>query len=150
MATYPTTGVESVGAFVPRAQGLDNVFVYEELFDLSDLIPVVIANADIINLISLPANHVILATSLHVDVAGTKDASTFTLQLRHGTTAIGPAVDVTTDEGYGHGGATTYALPASPGASAVTVNLVAVVSGGNAVATLNPKVKVKMLVCDMS
>lgn len=148
MATYPTTGVESVGAFVPMAQGRDNVFVYEETFDLSELIPVVIANADIINLITLPASYAILATSLETVTAGTDDATTFTLQLRYTTTAIGPAVSCVA-EGIGLGGATTYSLPAVPGA-AVAINLVAVVSGGNAVALTNPVVKVKMLVCDMS
>lgn len=149
MATLPSSSsaLSTVSA-KRRAQG-KAPFVVEHEFDLNELLDAVIANADVINLFQIPANHMVLGSAQQVKTAGTKDATTFTLQLRFGTTAIGAALDATTDEGIAVGGATTYALPITVGTSAVYCNLVAVVSGGNALATLNPKVRVQLILCNM-
>ena len=151
MATLPSTTTDlSSNSAVPTVLGAKRVFTVEQTFDLSTLLSAVIANADVVNLLTLPANTMILAAGLKIVTAGTKDATTFTLQLRHGTTALSVALDATTINGYANGGATTYALPATVGTSAVHLNLVAVVSGGNAVSTLNPVVKVCVVCVDMS
>ena len=149
MATFPTTGVDSASAFVPRSQGVDNVFVYEETFDLNTLRAAVLANADVCNLIQRPANHGIIMASLKIVTEGTKDATTFTLQLRDGTTALTAALDGTTANGIAIGGVATYSLPLAL-TTAANINLVVVCSGGNAVVTKNPKVKVKLVCVDMS
>jgi hypothetical protein len=149
MATLPsTTTALGSEALVKKVQG-KAPFVVEQEFDLDALLDAVIANADVINLLQIPANHVILAAALQVKTPGTKDATTFTLQPRFATSAIGAALDATTDEGITVGGATTYALPITVGTSAAYLNLVAVVSGGNAVATKNPKVRVQLVLVDM-
>lgn len=149
MATLPSANSALSAEIVKaKAQG-KKVFVLEREFDLDALLDAVIANADVINLLELPANHVILAAAQQVKTPGTKDATTFTLQLRFGTTAIGAALDATTDEGIAVGGAATYNLPATVGASATYLNLVAVVSGGNALVTKNPKVRVQLVLCNM-
>lgn len=149
MATLPS-GSSALSAVVAkaRAQG-KKVFVLEQEFDLDALLDAVIANADVVNLLQLPANHVVLATAQQVKTPGTKDATTFTLQLCFGSTAIGAALDATTDEGIAIGGATTYALPITVGTSATYLNLVAVVSGGNALVTKNPKIRVQLVLCNM-
>lgn len=149
MATLPSASSALVtDAVKKRAQG-KSVFVVEREFDLRTLLSSVIANADVINLFQIPANHSILASALQIKTPGTKDATTFTLQLRFGTTAIGAALDATTDEGIAVGGSATYGLPITVGTSAVYCNLVAAVSGGNALVTLNPKVRVQLVLCNM-
>lgn len=148
MATLPATGVLAADKINPRAFGSKVPYAIEREFNLATLLAAVIANADVINLFELPAEHVIIASAQEVVTAGTKDATTFTLQLRVGTTALGAALDVTTGAGKAIGGNATYNLPLVS-AAAANVNLVAVVSGGNAVSTLNPVVRVKLLVCDM-
>jgi len=148
MATLPsatsalTTEVAKAGAKGKK------VFVIEREFDLDALLDAVIANGDIINLLKIPANHAILCTSQEVLTPGTDDATTFTLQLRFGTTAIGAALSAVAT-GIAIGGATTYALPITVGTSDTYLNLVAVVSGGNAVVTKNPKVRVQVVLVDM-
>ncbi len=149
MATYPsTTSAYDSGSAVAQVSA-KKVFVIERTFDLNALLSSAIANADIINFFQLPANTMIMGSAFQVKTPGTKDATTFTLQLRFGTTAIGAALDMTTDEGIAVGGATTYSLPITVGTSAVYCNAVAVVSGGNALSTKNPRVRVQLICCDM-
>lgn len=107
-----------------------------------------IANGDVVASFEIPKNHTVFASAQEVLVPGTKDATTFTLQLRFGSTAIGAALSAVA-EGLAIGGATTYALPITVGTSDTYLNLVAVVSGGNAVVTKNPKVRVQVVLCDM-
>lgn len=149
MATLPATGVLVADAIVPRSQGTKPPFTIERTFNLATLLSAVIANADVVNLFELPANYVVLASALKTSTAGTKDATTFTLQLRYGTTNLSAALDATA-AGFAVGGNGTYNHPLSVGTSAVKVNLVAVVSGGNALVTANPTVKVKLVVADMA
>lgn len=150
MATYPSSSsAYDAGSAVPQVSA-KKVFVIDRTFDLNSLLSTAIANADIVNFFQLPANTMIMGTAFQTKTPGTKDASTFTLQLRFGTTAIGGAVDVTTDEAISVGGATTYALPITVGTSAVYCNAVAVVSGGNAVSTKNPQVRVQLICCNMA
>ena len=149
MATLPSAASALSAEAVKRAAKGPAPFVVEREFDLHTLLAAVIANADVVNLLQLPENHMILAASQKVTGAGTKDATTFTLQLRFGTTAIGAALDATTLNGIACGGAATYSIPITVGTSAAYLNLVAVVSGGNAVVTKNPKVRVQVVLVDM-
>lgn len=151
MATVPsTTTYYSEATMAPRSQGKDIPFIYEEEFDLDALYSTVLANADVVNLIALPANYVILASSLKIVTAGTKNATTFTLQLREATTALSAALDATTANGRATGGNATYNHPLSIGTSAVAIDCVVVCSGGSALVTKNPKIKVKLLLIDMA
>jgi len=120
----------------------------EKTFDLDTLLSAKIANADIINLFTLPANHVILATRIKIMVANVGAGGTSTLKLRFGTTDIGATADMLTVNTVATGGAATTNLPLNVGTSDVLVNLVAAVGSGTT--TTNPTVLVKMLVCDMS
>lgn len=151
MATYPATGVESANAFVPRSQGVDNVFTYEEEFDLSDLISAAIVNADVVNLIQRPANHMVVGASLKIVTAATMTGTspTFTLQLRDGTTALGAALTAVTENGIAIGGSATYNMPLAL-TTAANINVVAAIGGTTPVVTLNPKIKVKLVCVDMS
>lgn len=149
MATLPSASSALFSGTAKRKAQGKAPFVVEHEFDLNELLDAVIANADVVNLFQIPANHMVIGSAQQVKTAGTKDATTFTLQLRFGTTAIGAALDATTDEGIAVGGATTYALPITVGTSAVYCNLVAVVSGGNALVTKNPKVRVQLILCNM-
>lgn len=147
MATLPASGVLVADKIVNRQVGQKGPFSIEREFDLATLLDAVLANADVVNLFQLPAEHVIIAAAQEVLTVGTKDATTFTLQLRVGTTALSAALN-STALGKAIGGNATYNLPLVS-AAAANINLVAVVSGGNAVTTANPKVRIKLLVCDM-
>lgn len=148
MATLPSATSALTTEVANCAAKGKKVFVVEREFDLNELLDAVIANGDVINLLKIPKNHTIFATALEVLTIGTDDATTFTLQLRFGSTAIGAALSAVA-EGLAIGGATTYALPITVGTSDTYLNLVAVVSGGNAVVTKNPKVRVQVVLCDM-
>lgn len=147
MSAYPstTTTVLSTTA-AKRAYGVAEPFVIEETFDLDTLISAKVANADIVNLFTLPANHVILATRIKTTVISVGGTSTCTAKLRIGTTDIGAATDILTTAA-GTGGSATVALPLNVGTSDVLVNLVIALGGGTT--TKNPTIKVTMLVCDM-
>jgi len=147
MANLPASGYLVADKIVKRDVGAKLPYSIEREFDLATLLAAVIADADVVNLFQLPAEHVIVATALETLTAGTKDATTFTLQLRVGTTALGAALDATA-AGKAIGGNATYNMPLVS-AAAATVNLVAAVSGGNALVTANPVVRIKLLVCDM-
>lgn len=129
----------SAGVVKPKYAEASRVFTIKSDFNLASL-AAVLANGDDASLLTLPAKTVVLAATLEVLTAGTKDATTFTLQLRAGTTAIGPALSAV---------ATGIAVSsASEGAfvsaSDATINVLAAVSGGNALVTANPKVRVTL------
>jgi len=148
MAAYPsTTTAVSTEAVVARSQA-NQPFMIEKTFDLDTLLSAKIANADIINLFTLPANHVILATRIKIMVANVGAGGTSTLKLRFGTTDISATADMLTVNTVAVGGNATVLLPLGVGTSDVLVNLVAAVGSGTT--TTNPTVLVKMLVCDMS
>lgn len=147
MAAYPsTTTAISTRGIVAKSQAAQP-FTIEEEFDLDTLISGKIANADIINLFTLPANHTILATWIKITRANVGAGGTSTLKLRIGTTDIGATADMLTVNTVATGGSATVALPLNNGTSATLVNLVAAVGSGTT--TANPKVKVSMLVCKM-
>ena len=151
MATFPASGVLVSDSIVPRSQGAFNTYEIKRQFDLTSLLAALIANADVDNLFNLPANFVILAASLSVVTPGTKNATAFTLQLRLGATALTAALDVTAAAGTAAvGGNATYNMPLAVGGAAAAINLLAAVTGGAALATLNPVVQVKLVVSDMS
>jgi len=137
----------STEAVVARSQA-NQPFMIEKTFDLDTLLSAKIANADIINLFTLPANHVILATRIKIMVANVGAGGTSTLKLRFGTTDVSATADMLTINTVATGGSATTALPLNVGTSDVLVNLVAAVGSGTT--TTNPTVLVKMLVCDMS
>lgn len=152
MATLPASGVFDTTTSLTKSVAKQKIYRAEMTYDLrtsGDYLTAVIANADVINLLTIPKNTVILGAALKIVTAGTKDATTFTLQLRHGTTALGAALDATTGNGVAFGGAATYNCPQSVGTSDVTLNLVAAVSGGNAVTTANPVVKITLFLADI-
>lgn len=153
MSTYPSSSTYyEEGSAIPKA-ACKLPFMIEQEYDLDALVldgtgaKQVLANADVVNLFSLPANHVILSASLECVTVGTVASSTLTLQLREGTTALSAALDMLTASGHAVGGNATYNMPLSIGTSAVAINLLAAVG---ATVTKNPKVKVKLLVVDMS
>ena len=148
MAAYPstTTAVATAPAVVPSAGGAKLIFI-EKTFDLDALITGKIANADIINLMTLPANFVVLATKLTTTVINVGAGGTSTLKLRFGTTDIGAATDMLT-AATGVGGNATVLLPLSVGTSAVLLNVVAAVGSGTT--TRNPTIKVTVVGVDMS
>ena len=148
MAAYPSASTAvSTEAVVARSQA-NQPFMIEKTFDLDTLLSAKIANADIINLFTLPANHVILATRIKITVANVGAGGTSTLKLRFGTTDVSATADMLTVNTVATGGSATTALPLNVGTSDVLVNLVAAVGSGTT--TTNPTVLVKMLVCDMS
>lgn len=147
MAAYPstTTAISSRG-IVAKSQA-PQPFMIEEEFDLDTLISGKIANADIVNLFTLPANHTILATWIKITRANVGAGGTSTLKLRIGTTDIGATADMLTVNTVATGGGATVSLPLNNGTSDTLVNLVAAVGSGTT--TANPKVKVAMLVAKM-
>lgn len=147
MANLPASGVLVADGIHARSQGVKGVFVVEREFDLSDLLDAVLANADVVNLFTLPENHIVIGAALEIITAGTDDATTFTLQLRNSTTALCAALSAVAT-GIAIGGDATYAMPLVC-TTAAAINLVVVCSGGNAVVTLNPKVRVKLILCQM-
>lgn len=148
MSAYPstTTAIRST-AVVARSQA-NQPFMIEDEYDLDTLIIGKLANADIANLFTLPANHVILATWIKVTTIAVGCTGTCTVKLRIGTTDIGATADILTLNTVATGGGATVSLPLNNGTSDTLVNLVAAIGGGTT--TTNPKVKVRMLVCDMS
>jgi hypothetical protein len=148
MASYPstTTYVDSTQSAVALSQA-GTPFLIERTYALDTLITGKLANADIVNLFTLAANHVILATYIKTTVIAVGCSSTCTLKLRFGTTDIGAATDILT-LATGTGGAATVALPLTNGTSATAINLVAAIGGGTT--TTNPTVKVSLLVCKMA
>lgn len=150
MSAYPstTTAIDTTVSAVARSQGNAVPFKIEREFDLDTLITGKLANADIVNLFTLPANHVILATWIKVTRVAVGCTATSTVKLRFTTTDIGATADILTVNTVAVGGNATVSLPLNVGTSDVLVNLVAAIGGGTT--TANPKVKVGMLVCDMS
>lgn len=137
MATLPASGTldstKNIGG------GVKAVKTIVKTYDLSTLLAAVLANADVVNLFGLNAGDIVIGNAVEVIGAGTKDATTFTVQLRAGTTAIGAALDAT-------------ALGATPGTAnvaltaAANINLLVAIAGGNVLATKNPTVKVTLVV----
>jgi len=148
MAAYPstTTALEAAATIVPRSQGANIPYSIEREFDLDTLVATKLANADIVNLFTLPANTVILATLIKTTTITVGGTGTCTAKLRFTTTDIGAATDILTTA-TGTGGSATTALPLNVGTSAVLCNLVFAIGGGTT--TTNPTIKVRMLVCDM-
>lgn len=147
MSAYPsTTTAISSRAIVAKSQA-PQPFMIEEEFDLDTLITGKIANADIVNLFTLPANTTILATWIKITRANVGAGGTSTLKLRIGTTDIGATADMLTVNTVATGGAATVNLPLNNGTSDTLVNLVAAVGSGTT--TANPKVKVSMLCAKM-
>jgi hypothetical protein len=150
MASYPstTTVVDSDISAVAKSQGAAIPFVIEREYDLDTLISGKLANADVVNLFSLAAGHVILATRIKITEVAVGCSSTCTLKLRFGTTDIGATADILTDNTVATGGAATVALPLTNGITDTLVNLVAAIGGGTT--TVNPTVQVRMLVCSLA
>lgn len=149
MSAYPsTTTAVDTSAIVARSQGNKEVFKISKTFDLNALFPDdMAANADIFNLFTLPANHVVLATKIKTTVIAVGCSGTCTAKLRFGTTDISGTADILTTA-TATGGSATTALPLNNGTSATLVNLVMAIGGGTT--TTNPTIKVDMIVCDMS
>lgn len=150
MSAYPSSTTDIFGAtgefVVAKSQGVAVPFVIERTFDLDALLATKVANADIVNLFSLPANHTILATLIKTDVVAVGCSSTCTAKLRIGTTDIGAATSILSTA-TGTGGGATVSLPLNNGTSATLVNLVFAIGAGTT--TTNPTITVRMLVCDM-
>lgn len=149
MPSYPstTTVIDSAISAVARSQARGPYFI-ERDYDLDTLISGKLANSDIVNLFTLPANTVILATRIKITEVNVGAGGTSTLKLRFGTTDISATADMLTDNTVATGGSATTALPLNVGTSDVKVNLVAAVGSGTT--TTNPTVQVRMLVCDMA
>lgn len=142
MAAYPST-TTCVPTAPTAVQGTSKgLVVIEETFDLDTLVTSKIANADIVNLFTLPANFTVLATYLKTTVITVGGTGTCTLKLRFGTTDIGAATDILT-LATGTGGSATVALPLNVGTSAVLCNVVAAIGGGTT--TTNPTIKVTVV-----
>jgi hypothetical protein len=121
-------------------------YVIRKTFTLDTLITGKVANSDIVNLFTLPANTVVLATLIKTTVIAVGCSSTCTAKLRFGTTDIGAATDILT-KAIGTGGSATVALPLTNGTADNIVNLVFAIGGGTT--TINPTIAIQMLVCDM-
>lgn len=153
MSAYPSTTTSIDGATASPATGVAKsqaagVSKIKRTFNLDTLITGKLANADIVNLFSIPAGTVILATRIKIDVANTGAGGTSTLKLRIGTTDIGATADMLTAGTVATGGGATVSLPLSVGTAAVLVNLVAAVGSGTT--TVNPTVTVSLLISDMA
>lgn len=136
MATLPTTGSLTTETLVSTFAG-KKPFSIQRKFNLSTLLAAVVANADVVNLLNIPAKTNILSGVVEIVTAGTKDATTFTVKLRLDTTDLSAALDATAT---GIAGGTTPLLAAAAG----KINLVVACSGGNAVVTKNPVVMVTL------
>ena len=148
MAAYPsTTTTLSEQTAKPVAYGAPTVYTIEKTFDLDALMDDKVANADIVNLFTLPANTVILATRLETVVASVGGTGTCTAKLRFGTTDIGAATNILA-AAVGVGGNATVNLPLAVGTSDVLVNAVIALGGGTT--TTNPTIKATLLVCQMA
>lgn len=149
MAAYPstTTVLDTTQTAVPKSQGANIPFMIEREYDLDALVATGVANTDVVNLFTMPANHTILATYIKTTVIAVGCSSTCTAKLRFSTTDIGAATDILT-LATGTGGSATVALPLTVGTAAVLVNLVFAIGGG--ATTTNPTIKVSLLVCNMA
>jgi len=154
MSAYPSTTTSIDGAMASPATGITrsqagSARLIKQSFNLDTLLAAAskVANADIVNLFTLPANTVILATLIKTTTIAVGCSSTCTAKLRFTTTDIGATCDILT-KATAVGGNATVALPLNVGTSDVLVNLVFAIGGGTT--TTNPTISVQMLVCDMS
>lgn len=148
MATYPSASTSVTGAASAKANsGGQKLTVIDRTYDLDTLISGKLANTDIVNLGTLPANFVVLATLLKTTVVSVGGSSTCTLKLRFGTTDIGAATDILTTA-TGTGGGATVALPLNVGTSDALLNVVCALGGGTT--TKNPTIRVVIVGVDMS
>lgn len=147
MSAYPsTTTALATESIVARSQEAQP-FKIVKTFDLDTLLSAKLANADIVNLFTLPANTVILATRIKTTVITVGGTGTCTAKLRIGTTDIGAATNILTTA-TGTGGGATVSLPLNNGTADTLVNLVIALGGGTT--TVNPTIEVHMLVCNMA
>lgn len=152
MSAYPSTTTSLDGAMASPATGVarsqtGTARLIKQSFNLDTLMAAKVANADIVNLFTLPANTVILATLIKTTTIAVGCSSTCTAKLRFTTTDVGATADILT-KATAIGGNATVALPLNVGTADVLVNLVFAIGGG--VTTTNPTISVQMLVCDMS
>ena len=142
MSAYPsTTTCVSTAPTAVQSTG-KGLVVIEKTFDLDTLLSAKLANADIVNLFTLPAGFCVLATRLATTVASVGGTSTCTLTLRFGTTNIGAATNILA-EAVGTGGNATVSLPLTVGTSDVLCNVVCALGGGTT--TLNPTIHVTVV-----
>ena len=146
MATYPASGVMIPDTIAKVAYGKAGVYEIDRVFDTKEF--PFLDHDDEINLFQLPAGHVIMAAALAIVTPGTCAATVNTVQLRVTTTALSAALDATVADGVAIGGNATYNLPLVS-ATAATINLVVVSTTGTTEFTLNPVVRVKLIVADM-
>lgn len=149
MATYPSAtsqyGTSTItGMFASDAK----LFTVTQEFDLEALKPTaggVIASADIINLLTLPAKTAVLAGALEVTRLAT-GATAQTLKLRQGTTDISATLDIGASATLGAIalGGTSGVLNATVATSAAYINVVAGAPTGTQTAAAKIKIH---LVC---
>lgn len=143
MATYPTSGTLDSTAAI--ASGVQSVKTIVQTFDLSKLVSSVIANSDVINLMTIPAKTQVLAASLEVVTAGTQSGGgTSTSTLRIATTALTAALS-NLATGVVSGGASGV-LNSYMDAGDQTLNVLIAIATGTT--TKNPVLKVKLVVVD--
>jgi len=143
MSTYPTAGTLDSTAAI--ASGVQNVKTIVQTFDLSALVGTVIADADVINLMTIPAKTQVLSASLEVTSAGTQSGGgTSTSILRIATTALTAALS-NLATGVVSGG-TSGVLNSYINAADQVLNVVIAVATGTT--TKNPTIKVKLVVVD--
>jgi hypothetical protein len=148
MAAYPstTTCVSTAPTVVAPAMS-QQLVVIEKTFDLDALLSAKVANADIVNLMTLPANFCVIATLIKTTVIAVGCSGTCTAKLRHGTTDIGATADILTTATATGGGA-TVSLPLNVGTSSALLNLVFAIGAGTT--TTNPTIKVTIVGIDMN
>jgi hypothetical protein len=119
-------------------------YCIEREFDLDDLLAAKIANGDVVNLLNIPANHMIIAATIESTVVQVGGTGTCTLQLKVVGTTLTPAANISALE---HKSSTTIA-PVTVGTSAGYIEAVAAIGGGTV--TTNPTIKIRILGIDMS
>lgn len=126
------------------ALGGEKVYVIEKTFDLDDLLSTIAVDADVINLMNIPAKTMVLAASLETTVIQVGGTGTCTIALGACGTALVAATNIS---------AATYAdmaNAAAPVGCATAGYLEATLAIGGAAMTTQPTIKVRLACIDCS
>lgn len=127
---------------VPQMGG-EKVWVLTKSFDLDDLLATKLEDGDVVNLLTVPANQVLMAAYLEVEVAQTGGTGTCTLTTTDGTNNLVAALSISAT---GRAGPVTATFPVSNGTSDSYIEMTAAIGGGTV--TVNPTVKLTLVGVD--
>lgn len=143
MSVYPSaTTVLDTAVLAKPSVGGPQVYVIDKTFDLTEV--ALLTGTDSVNLMAIPANHMVLAAFLECSTIGTVASGTVTGTLKVASTSISAATNMLAVDV----GSSTTIAPVTVGEADTYVNLVMAVQTGTM--TLNPIVKVRIVGCDMN